>query len=87
MDRILKPLIAVACVVVIAVGGVYTYGQLRESHERAAAQEAATRRAAADAEAAKARAEEDRRADCTRRVPSQSTENLKRLFDQCMQGI
>lgn len=81
----LKALIAAACIVVIAAGGLYGYGQFRESQERAAELVAARNRAVAALEEEISRLEAERLADCTRRVPSQSTENLKRLFGECMQ--
>lgn len=95
MNSILKILIAAACVCVIAVSGHYGWSTYRDN--QAVAQRAKIARDAAIAEynerlkqsadAAERRNDEARTAllaECDRRVPSQSTDNLKALYQRCL---
>jgi hypothetical protein len=95
MNSILKFLIATACICVIAVSGHYGFSVYEENQE-VARQEAISRKAAMaayDAKLQQAREESEQRsaearaaltAECDRRVPSQSTDNLKAIYQRCL---
>ncbi len=76
-----KTLVGVASVCVIAVSAHYAYGVYRDS-ELAKAE--AMRNVQAISEARDAESFAALEAECTKRVPSQSTDNLKGLYKQCL---
>ncbi|MDR7032932.1 hypothetical protein [Mesorhizobium sp. BE184] len=84
METSFKVLIAAACVVIIAAGGYYFWGEYQESMRVQAAKAAASETAAMERDAARKAADEAVIADCKRRVPSASTDNLKALYEQCL---
>ncbi|MDE3796988.1 hypothetical protein I7G59_06520 [Sinorhizobium meliloti] len=92
MDNWLKILSAIACTCVIAVSAHYGYEQYAE-HQEAEMREAIAVRIARDkaqkaqrvAEIRRAAEESALKAACDTRVPSQSTDNLKRLYKQCLE--
>lgn len=92
MDTWLKVLVAITCACVIGVSAHYGYAKLSEQREEVRKQEADTQRVADELEKMKRAADERRAAaeavlvaECEKRVPSQSTENLKQLFRQCIE--
>ena len=91
MDRLLKVLVGAACICVVGFTAHYAYGFYQQQQETARrdAQAAADAKAKADAaikeaEDRTAEAKAALEAECTRRVPSQSTDNLKALYDRCL---
>ena len=98
MTGLLKILIAVACVCVIAACGWYLYSErqlylaeqkAREIEERITQEQVKRLRAEIDkankeTEARRAQAKAAIEESCAVRVPSQSTENLKNLYQQCI---
>lgn len=85
MDNWLKALVAVACIVVIAFGAHYGYERVSEHRAREVAREAARRDALAQVEQEQLSARQAKIDYCNRRVPSQSTEELKQLYAQCIE--
>ncbi|KQZ81873.1 hypothetical protein ASD64_08930 [Mesorhizobium sp. Root157] len=80
----MKVLIAATCIAVLAAVGYYFFGEYREAEHARAAQALADQRARAEMEAELKSAEDALIADCKTRFPSQSTENLKALYQQCL---
>lgn len=92
MDNWLKILAAAACTCVIAVSAHYGYEQYSEHREAERREAVAVRIARDKVQKAKRVAEIRREAEesalkaaCDTRVPSQSTDNLKRLHKQCLE--
>jgi hypothetical protein len=86
VDNWLKALVAAACICVIAVSGHYAVRQYRQNQDAALAKIAAERRVSAKAVEEKAKQEAALAEECTRRVPSKSTDTLKRLYDECIEN-
>lgn len=91
MDKTLKMLVGAACICVIGFTAHYAYGVYSDRQEtiRREAQAAADAKARLDAavkeaEAKNAEALAALEAECVKRVPSQSTDNLKALYKQCV---
>ncbi|GEM_PF-4617642 len=91
MDRWLKILIGAACICVIGLTAHYAYGvyQQRQEADRLDAKIAKeakekTDTAIREAEQRTAEATAALEAECSKRVPSQSTDNLKDLYKRCL---
>lgn len=91
MDGLLKFLAGLACVCVIGVTGHYGYAQYSAYRTESTRREELAAKANAQIEAARKRAQERLAAAeaelkdyCQVRVPSQSTDGLKKLYEQCL---
>jgi hypothetical protein len=84
VDTGFKMLVGAACVAVIGAVGYFFWSEYEKAAQAEKAREIAVERAAVEHSAAKQAANDALIAECNRRVPSQSTENLKALYKQCL---